>query len=250
MTTIPKKIHYCWLSGDPFPELIERCIASWKRHLPDYEFILWDRQRFDIDQVPWVKEAFEAKKYAFAADYIRLYAVHHEGGIYLDADVEVFKRFDDLLDQPSFIGYETSGDLEPAVIGAHKGCAWIAECLRHYEGRHFVLPDGARDTTPLPIVVEGRLSASGLMPDPAPVAGPVSKPGVTFYPAEYFSPKDVHSKAVKSTHRTYAVHHFDGQWVERTLSHRVKQTIHRVLHATVGPSHHRRIVKALRGAKK
>lgn len=250
MSKIPKKIHFCWLSGDPFPPLIERCIASWKRHLPDYEFVLWDRQRFDIDQVPWVKEAFEARKYAFAADYIRLHAVHREGGIYLDADVEVFKRFDDLLDQASFIGYETSGDLEPAVFGAEPGCAWLAECLSHYEGRHFVRADGTRETTPLPIIVEARLRNAGLLPEQAPVNDPVRRAGVTFYPAEFFSPKDVHSKAVRSTRRTYAVHHFDGQWVERTLSHRVKQAIHRLLHFAVGPANHRRIVKALRAARK
>lgn len=250
MTTIPKKIHFCWLSGDPFPELIERCIASWKEHLHDYEFVLWDLQRFDIEQVPWVKEAFEARKYAFAADYIRLYAVHREGGIYLDADVEVLKRFDDLLDQPSFIGFETSGDLEPAIFGAPKGCAWVAECLRHYEGRHFARPDGSRDTTPLPLVVEERLRAAGLMLNQVPVTEPVARPGVTFYPAEFFSPKNVHSKAIRATRRTYAIHHLDGQWVERRFSHRVKQTIHRVLHLTVGPANHRRIVKALRAAKK
>lgn len=85
---IPKKIHFCWLSGDEFPPLIQYCIDTWEKVLPDYEIILWDTKRFDINSIAWVKEAFEAKKYAFAADYIRLYAVYTEGGIYLDSDVE------------------------------------------------------------------------------------------------------------------------------------------------------------------
>ena len=97
---IPKVIHYCWLSGDPIPEKLQRCMDSWKKFLPDYEFVLWDLERFDIKTSQWVKEAFEARKYAFAADYIRLYAVYNYGGIYMDMDVEVVRPFDDLLASP------------------------------------------------------------------------------------------------------------------------------------------------------
>ena len=68
---IPKIIHYCWLGDDPYPEKIQRCIDSWSKYLPDYEFVLWNKERFDIHSVPWVEQAYEAKKYAFAADYIR-----------------------------------------------------------------------------------------------------------------------------------------------------------------------------------
>ena len=91
---IPKRIHLCWLSGDPYPAKIGKCLASWKKHLPDYEVVLWDTKRFDLESSPWVKQAFEAKKYAFAADYIRFYALYNYGGIYLDSDVEVLRSFD------------------------------------------------------------------------------------------------------------------------------------------------------------
>ena len=86
---IPKIIHYCWLSGDPYPELISKCIQSWKVYLPDYQFVLWDREKADAIDSKWLKEAIESKKYAFAADFIRIYALLKNGGIYLDADVEV-----------------------------------------------------------------------------------------------------------------------------------------------------------------
>ena len=82
---IPKIIHYCWLSGEPIPWQLQICMASWKKYLPEYEFVMWDTQRFDINSLLWTKQAFEAKKYAFAADYIRLYAVYTYGGIYLDS---------------------------------------------------------------------------------------------------------------------------------------------------------------------
>jgi mannosyltransferase OCH1-like enzyme len=83
---------------------------SWKKHLPDYEFMWWNFERFDKNSSLWVKQAFESKKYAFAADYIRLHALYNYGGIYLDTDVEVLKSFDDLLDLPYFIGKEYSND--------------------------------------------------------------------------------------------------------------------------------------------
>ena len=105
---IPKIIHLCWLSGDPYPPKIAKCLKTWEKFLPDYEVVLWDTQRFDLNSSLWVKQAFEKKKYAFAADYIRFYALFHIGGIYLDSDVEVLKSFDDLLDLPYFIGAEKS----------------------------------------------------------------------------------------------------------------------------------------------
>ena len=104
---IPKKIHFCWLGGGKYPERVRQCMESWRRALPGYEIVRWDESRFDVNSVPWVREAIERKKYAFAADYIRHYALYHEGGIYLDTDVEVLKPFDDLLDAEMFAVIET-----------------------------------------------------------------------------------------------------------------------------------------------
>ena len=94
---IPKIIHYCWLSGTPFPDLENRCIESWKKYLPDYELILWDKERIKEIHSSWIDSAIAQKKWAFAADYVRLYALYNYGGIYLDCDVEVLKSFDELL---------------------------------------------------------------------------------------------------------------------------------------------------------
>ena len=104
---IPKTIHFCWLGGGKYPERVRQCMESWREILPGYEIVRWDERRFDVNSVPWVREAVEQKKYAFAADYIRHYALYHEGGIYLDTDVEVLKPFDDLLDAEMFAAIET-----------------------------------------------------------------------------------------------------------------------------------------------
>ena len=158
---IPKIIHYCWLSGDPFPADIQRCIDSWHKYLPDYELRLWDTKRFDIESTLWTKQAFEHRKYAFAADYIRLYALYNYGGIYLDADVLVYKSFDDLLSLPYFIGCDQIGAFEAAVIGAEKGCPWIADILEHYNDRPFIKADGTMDMQELPITFHHELVQRG-----------------------------------------------------------------------------------------
>ena len=103
---IPKIIHYSWISGDPYPEKIQRCIDSWKEKLPDYQFINWNRDTFDFNSCRWLKEAYEDQNYAYCSDYLRIYAVYNYGGIWLDTDVEVLRSFNDLLDLPYFFGVE------------------------------------------------------------------------------------------------------------------------------------------------
>lgn len=149
---IPKKIHYCWLSNDPYPESIQNCINSWKEILPDYEIVKWDTSRFDVNSVPYVKGAYDAKKYAFCADYIRIYALYHEGGIYLDSDVMVYKSFDPFLNHISFSSVEYHPyftyahiwnkkeklvGIEAAVLGSEPGCQWLGDILEYYQDREF-----------------------------------------------------------------------------------------------------------------
>jgi len=145
---IPKKIHWCWLSGDPLPKIIQDCVNSWKRIMPDYEFVLWDMNRFDVHSVKFVEDACAARKWAFAADYIRFYALYTEGGIYFDSDVMVYRRFDDLLDCSAFTGtieypakirlsdnsiLDLNWFLEAEMIGAEINHPFIKACLDFYD---------------------------------------------------------------------------------------------------------------------
>lgn len=154
---IPKIIHWCWLSGDPLPEDIKECIKTWEEKLGGYEIRLWDTKRFDIYQSPWTTEAYHYRKYAFAADYIRLYALYNYGGIYLDSDVKVYKAFDDLLELPYFLGRDFLGCFEPAIVGVEKGTKWVKDVLDWYEGRHFVKETREFDIKNLPVVFFERL---------------------------------------------------------------------------------------------
>ena len=137
---IPKIIHYCWFGRGKMPELAEKCIASWKKYLPEYEYKLWNEDTFDINSVPYVKEAYESRKFAVVTDYIRLWALYNYGGVYMDTDVEILKPLDEFLKLPAFTGYEASSGMAPVtglMASAPKGI-WVTEQLAYYDDKHFI----------------------------------------------------------------------------------------------------------------
>ncbi len=113
---IPKIIHYCWLSDEPIPTHLQECINSWKRLMPDYKIIKWDTREFDIKSNSLVQEAFDAKKWAFATDYIRAYALYQHGGIYLDSDVMLYKNLSNILLDNFVSGMEYHMDANPKGV--------------------------------------------------------------------------------------------------------------------------------------
>lgn len=146
MNYIPKIIHMIWFGENPYSPIVECCIASWRKICPGYTIKLWNEQNFDINSNVFVKEAYEAKKYAFVSDYVRLYALYHEGGVYIDSDVEVIKNFDLLLEgEHAVTGYSTSMWIPAGFMAAEKHNEWIKVLLDYYQDRHFVLPDGSYD---------------------------------------------------------------------------------------------------------
>jgi mannosyltransferase OCH1-like enzyme len=46
---IPRKIHYCWFGENQLSDLNKRCIDSWPKNLPDYEFKLWNETNAPVD---------------------------------------------------------------------------------------------------------------------------------------------------------------------------------------------------------
>lgn len=227
---IPKIIHYCWLSGDPYPPLVEKCIASWKKYLPDYDLVLWNQERVNIHSNLWLEQAYDSKKYAFAADYIRFYALYHYGGIYLDADVEVFKSFDSLLNEQEFLGEEAGGDIEAAVMGAEKGMDWVKKCLDYYHNRHFIKSDGTLDTRPVPLLV-------------SKVAKDFKLKVRSF---DYFSPKDFNIGNISISENTYCIHHFDGKWLKKGGWYKVKVRIHKLIYFFLGRKGHNQLIRLIR----
>ena len=217
---IPKIIHLCWLSGDPFPEGIQRCIDSWKAILPEYKIILWAKNRFDINSVPYVKKAFEAKKYAFCAVYIRIYALYKYGGIYLDSDVMVYNSFDPFLNLHAFASIEFHSyfmyahisnkkeklvGIEAAVLGSEKGASWLKDILDYYEGRHFSMKRKKIDSNIMPRVI-ARILHNKYGFEYFPIFQEL-KNGMNIYPAEVFS-----SIRAKGTIINYSAHLGANSW--------------------------------------
>jgi hypothetical protein len=149
---IPKIIHYCWFGKGAMPELVQQCIESWKKYLPNYAMHLWNEDNFDVSTAPqYVREAYAAKKYAFVSDYVRLWALEQYGGLYMDVDFEVYKSFDDLMEQyDAFAGYEGSkrNPVMMGVIAAKAHHPWIQGMMQTYESRVFLKEDGSLDMTP------------------------------------------------------------------------------------------------------
>ena len=198
--SIPRIIHYCWLSDDPVPEKMKLYIEGWRKLLPDYEFVKWDFDRFEKNSSVWVSEAFDSKKYAFASDYIRIYAVYNYGGVYLDMDVEVLKPFDVLLDSPYMFAYESPDEdlIEAGCFGAQKYDPFLKACLDYYKDRHFISRDGVLDTLPLSRVMSDVMRERDMKR--------------SIYSWEYFTAKSYTTGIETPGRNTYAIHHFAGSW--------------------------------------
>ena len=222
---IPKLIHYCWFGQGQMPELAIYCINSWKKYLPDYEFILWNEDNFDINCNEYVKEAYESKKFAFVTDYVRLYALYNYGGIYMDTDVEVLKPLDKFLKHQAFTGCENNKICVTGTMAAEKNHKWIEDLLKEYDERKFILFDGSYDTTPnTQIITKVTMEKYGWKPLNE---HQVLKEGLNIYPFDYFCAKDLQTGRIDISENTHTIHHFSGSWLSRR--DKLKSKIQRII---------------------
>ena len=157
------------MGGNPLTPLAEECIASWKEYMPDWECMRWDESNFDIATAPlYVRQAYEARKFAFVSDYVRLWALEKYGGLYMDVDFMVYRPFDELMDKnAAFAGYEGSKrkPVMQGVIASEPHGAWVTDMLRTYDTRAFIKEDGSLDLTPNTSYFTDRLEAQGFIAD-------------------------------------------------------------------------------------
>lgn len=205
---IPKKIHYCWFGGNPLPELAQKCIDSWKKYCPDYEIIEWNESNFDLNYCSYVKEAYEAKKWAFITDVVRLYVLVNYGGIYMDTDVEVIKPLDDILQYDAVSGFESETDIPTGLMACCKGQPLFCELLHEYDNIHFLNEDGSYDSTTNVVRITNRCLKYGLKQNNALQ----NVNGFTLFPKDYFCPKSLKTRKLEITDNTLTIHHFDGSW--------------------------------------
>ncbi|GGD73333.1 glycosyltransferase family 32 protein [Paenibacillus nasutitermitis] len=227
---IPRIVHYCWFGRGPKPKLMLKCISSWQRHLNGYQFMEWNEDTFDIHSNRYVEEAYAARKYAFVSDYVRLYALYHQGGIYMDTDVEVVKPLDRFLNHEAFSGFEDGHFLQSGTMGAARKHPWIEELLLDYRNRSFLREDGSCDTTTNTAVISRISERRGLVLNGE---HQVLDGGVVFYPRTYFSPYDYINGANFITSESCTIHHFAQSWLPAHI--RVRSSIKRAASRIVGP---------------
>lgn len=160
-----KKIHYVWFGGQELPSSVRSCISTWRRFCPDWEIIQWNETNFDCSSYPWVREALEAKKYAFAADFVRLWVLKNEGGAYMDTDVQVLRPLDDSIKGdfvcgilvPHLVSEEAIYNrmsIQTGFLYSEPNHPFILKALESiYDNgeRHFVNQDGSFAMTPIDI---------------------------------------------------------------------------------------------------
>jgi mannosyltransferase OCH1-like enzyme len=209
---IEKTIHYCWFGGKPLPKLALRCIDSWEKNLEGYQIKRWDESNFDVNKIPYTREAAMAGKWAFVSDYVRFHVLFNEGGIYVDCDVEVIKPFDDiLLKNTMFGGFENDTFVAPGLIlGSVKGTTLFNEVLEKYSKRHFVI-NNKMDETTVPSFFTEILLNYGLVQN-----GKFQKVNdFVVYPKFYFAPIDEITMKLNISEETFTIHHYAGSWLSK-----------------------------------
>lgn len=208
---IPKTIHYCWFGRNPKPKLAEKCIKSWKKYCPDYALIEWNEDNYDLNSAPlYVRQAYDAQKWAFVTDYVRLQIVYEYGGIYMDTDVELIKPLDSLLTHRAYFGFEDKTYVATGLgFGAEKGTPILKELMDDYQDISFMHLDGTYDATPCPNRNTEIFRKHHLIQDGSRqfLAG-----DILILPSICLCPIDFETKIRRYSPETISIHWYDASW--------------------------------------
>lgn len=236
MEKIPKIIHYIWVGENPKPEIVIKCIESWKKFFPDYKIIEWNENNYNVYKNEYLKSAYQEKKWAFVSDYMRFDILYNYGGIYFDTDVEVLKSFPDkLFEHNAFTGLEGEGRIAPGLVYACRPKDWLSKkMLDSYENEQFSLKEM--------VTVNNRMS------DILVKYGFVKKnqyqeiKGLSIYPYEIFCGYDQSIKEYDIKESTLSVHHYAGTWKKKNLKMKIQQIIKK----SIGIESYKKIIQLKR----
>lgn len=223
---IPKKIHYCWFGRGEKPKLAQKCIASWKKFCPDYEIIEWNEDNFDLNYNDYTRYCYENKKWAFLSDFVRLIVIVECGGIYLDTDVELVKKPDELLQYEAFYGFENNEYVNSGEgFGAVPGHSTVVEMQKEYESMTRD-QNGNYPVVACPAVNTRVLVANGLKLD----GTRQNVAGAEILPADFLNPYDDPTGKLNKTRNTIAIHWYAKSWLSKKaiLRSKLTQPLHRI----------------------
>ena len=206
-----KYIHYCWFGNKPLPKLTKKCIKSWKKYLPDYKIIKWSEENVDLNECPFIREAYDNKKWAFVADYARTKALNEMGGIYFDTDMELTKNIDDLLNNKTFLGVEDTGCVNSAVWYEKNKKSFLTDALlkKYRSFKHFEAQNTSKFS--IPILITEILDTIGFKRNYFDIQELEHE--IFIYPREYFYPYSYGRDNNDFTDNTRMIHYFDASWI-------------------------------------
>ena len=213
---IPKIIHYRWFGRNPLPKSAQKCIASWKKYFPEYEIKEWNEDNFDVNIIPYTRDAYKAKKYAFVSDYARFWILYYYGGVYFDTDVEVIKPMDDIINNGSFMAWEKPSNgvyrIAPGLgIAAEKELPLYSEILNRFSKLSYYQENGSRNNyTMIPMINDIMLNY-GLINNGLKQ----TVVDVIIYPEDYFCPMNAISGHVTITNNTKTIHWYTMSWASK-----------------------------------
>ena len=240
--SVPKIIHYCWFGNKPLPASCRKMIASWEKHLPDYDIMLWNEASFDVTKSEYVKAAYHAGKYAFVSDYVRLFALKKYGGIYLDTDIEVIRNFDSLLDGYNAVfGFESEEKVMTAFIATQADHPIINEFLDYYANQTFEISKLEPNTVVLTDILKRRgLAINNKIQ--------MINGDIVVFPVDYFQAYDFSKASLCITDNTVTIHRCFGSWCspKERLIFAVKRVLGKLL-SEKGYSRLKRLKKKITG---
>ena len=209
---IPKLIHYCWFGNREISELGKRCIDSWCRYLPEYELVEWNENNFEVESIPFTKEAYIRGEFAFVSDYVRFWALYKYGGLYFDTDVEIIKPVDHIIACGPFMGAEHKNPMKginPGLaMGAFPGMSVYKEVIDLFNSYTNDLWRKPKSEFTVVKVTTDVLIGHGLRN----TKDIQTVNGINIYPQEFFCPMYYGSEMSENT---VSIHYFEGSWLNR-----------------------------------
>lgn len=241
-TQIPKKVHYIWFGKGEKSELIQHCIDKNKKVLPEWEFKEWNEDNYDIDSCPYMREAYDAKKYAFASDYARFDLLYRYGGVYLDTDVELMKPIpDEYMDSVGFCGVESNNRINGGLIFAcTAGNPIVKEILEQYKRDKFRLEDGTYNLRTVVDRVTDIFEKYGFKTN----GEQQTVQGFTIYPCEVFCAYDFVLDEFNITENTVSIHHYAATWV--SWKSKLKKKIQKLIRTVFGKKFYLKLIRVKR----
>lgn len=218
---IPKVIHCCWFGRSDLPPLAQKCIASWRKFFPDYKIQIWNEDNFDVDQIPYTRQAYSCKKFAFVSDYARFKILYDNGGIYFDTDVEVIRSMDAIISQAPYMGIETefysSGEqnfvcsVNPGLgTACPPGHPFFKDMIDLYKTLDFENNKKDYALKTITQYTSEMLQKKGWIPQKATIT---KLDDITIFPKQYFNPFSCKTGSFEITESTYSIHHYASSWL-------------------------------------